>query len=775
MTTTGNNYPNPLDDFRSHSYHFVLTVASTTRAFAGFQGDRIQDLLSGVSTLKIGESVKSNQDDIYLVIDTRRFSQFSITSLETTHTFGSGKTGNPAVPLGFMNMHVMDSTGFTFLPFLQWLLNDRMQTTKSSAFFMLSVIFVGHKIDGTTETISTCNAIYSLMTAECEVNHSGSTYVLEFNDTGISPQHSGSGEHLTNIGTISSVTSKDRQDTLGGMLDSFEELLNVQSLRFYQKFKNLAFAESEDAARYSAFATTSSAEKFVAAGSTGRPGKLVQYMITLPQQWRDFKITSAKKSLNKESTFELQNGYKGPTEAERRKAGFYGMSVGEQQKFMAEYKKQQQDKQAAEDAKKAETKKHLTATGGEYSEITFNKSTNIPDAIKHILETSVELLQLSSDAAKKAGTAQQFSIKTSITSDDDTFLIHFDILPTYLERDVIKKPAERNSVKPGSSERQVVSSQQDPIVKNVIEYDYIFTGNNSHIKELKIGFDPMSVVALDTTMSIGRSRFATNAAEAGQRAAGAQSASQGVPASLGSAPLVRRGDPIFLPLRSKDQQMNNGTQKNENKTEEEAIQEFKAKQEYTITFAEMHRISSLNLELTVRGNPSIIKKYSDVEEKGGVAPHGKIITGEALRNISGDASVKNATETYIREVSKNLQTSKEQYYQNFIKPKIEAIGQAHRARDSLLNNIDTSTLPVFVKINIKTPNVDASGDFIKYSDFAADTPKFINEGLFFDGPYIIHSITTRISGDSFDHQMSLIPYTVDSPQTTSGSKPKTQV
>jgi hypothetical protein len=90
LTNSGNNYPNPLDNFRSYSYHFILSMSSTTESFRKMMGNNSgrSPLIDAVNNVKqLGDEIVVDNSKAYLVLDTRRFSQFSITDFDTIKLF----------------------------------------------------------------------------------------------------------------------------------------------------------------------------------------------------------------------------------------------------------------------------------------------------------------------------------------------------------------------------------------------------------------------------------------------------------------------------------------------------------------------------------------------------------------------------------------------------------------------------------------------------------------------------------------------------------------
>jgi hypothetical protein len=78
-----------------------------------------------------------------------------------------------------------------------------------------------------------------------------------------------------------------------------------------------------------------------------------------------------------------------------------------------------------------------------------------------------------------------------------------------------------------------------------------------------------------------------------------------------------------------------------------------------------------------------------------------------------------------------------------------------------MNNVDVSTLPVFVQLNIRAPNADINGNFL------AEGGLFTN-GFFFNGPYQLLMVNSRFSGGDFSQTMTLIPYNIDGSYSESG-------
>lgn len=717
MTTTidprqiKNDYPNPLDSFRSYSYHFILTLASTTQAFADMIGtkDKPAPLLSAVNAAKApGEAFTiGSGSTAYLLIDTRRFSQYTITDLEMQHMYGTGDAANPTVPTSAMEMTLLDTTGMTFFNLLMDTFRNKIQTTRSSAFFLLSIIFTGHKDDGTTETIATCNIPLMLLTMGFSLDTKGSTYNISFMEMEGAPSRGAAMEIMNSMGYVKTLTTKGRPRTLGGMIASLEEQLNIQSLGFFQKYSNEALRNAG------------------AGASNLKLGKLVQYMITIPEKWSNFVPSLAGRSRSKELAFIAEGG--DPNEA-----------------------KEQAEK--TDDGIKLDV-------GNDYSQLSFSSTVTIVDAIKTILESSVEFLELASEDRRLAGNAIAFKTIPTVTCDDNTYVVHFDIYPYFLPKiDPAKKEETGNKINAGS--KNVIGSANT--IQNLMTYNYIFTGKNSHILDMDIKYLPESAVALDVDLDLGKTRFATNAA-AGQSKTEIDKASDSSKKKTSSySPDIRAGDPIFFPLQSLDQQNNATALKNESPGSDEGLNAMRAKQQYTTTYAYIHFLSSIELEMTIRGNPNLLRKFSDRGLRG-IAPHYAIVDANAIRKIGQSTADPGANFKSILQQS--VASSKSKYYRDYVYPRIASFEKANNSgTDVLIDGPDVSVLPLFCKINILAPNVDFTGDFKKNDDGTSQA--LFTDEFFFNGPYMVLLITTKFSGGDFTQTLNMIPYDVSGTVTT---------
>lgn len=708
--STGKNYPNPLDNFRSYSYQFILTAASTTQAFVDQIGspESPSPLLSAVTqATRPGQSftVGNGKSEVYLLIDTRRFSQYSITELQMSHTYGTGDRANPTTPMATTHMEIIDTTGISFFNMMMDLFRTKLQSSKFSTFFLLSIIFVGHKDDGTTETVSTCYIPMTLVTMGFSFDASGSKYQIEMTEQEGGTSRGGSGSQQMNyLGTVKSVSTKGTDNNLGGMMDSLEDALNAASLKFYQKYANDAVTKT---------------------GPDGGPmklGKLVQYMINIPDDWRKMPISTATRSHNEELMF--------PAKTKTNTS-----------------------------APPAANEFNLTKLEASpaYSEMKFSEATTITDAVKSILESSIDFLSLQSEDNKKSGQAIAFKTLMALTSDETTYLIHIDVYP-YLVPNVANTPdIGASSLKTGQANIDTANDQS-----NIIEYNYLFSGLNNAIIDFKIDYMPeAATMALDSSLNIGAPRFAQNAAE-GQKKSDVARAASGEKTSATFSPDLRSSDPIFMAVQTKDQKNNNATQKAaEAIPADQAAAVLKAKQEYTKTMADVHFLTTTSVEITVRGNPNIISKYADKNTRGGPIPHDLMIGTSNIAMAVTDGILN----TLAGQNKIALKTAKDSYRTKYYQPRIDAVLKPKTTKDPLINNLDVSVAPLFVKINIYAPNMDYEGNAVDAS------AGMFTDAFFYNGAYRVLFIETHFQGGEFTHDITLVPSLLISSQNDGPSKP----
>jgi len=703
------NFANPLDRFRSFSYHYVMTVSNTTEAqrkLTSITGTR-SSFFDVVNNVPLGGKLDMD-DDAYLILDTRRFSQFTVQSFTTEQIYGTGPVDNPSVPASASTLKIYDSTGLSFYNYMMDILQNKLKSTRTSALFMLAITFIGHTDDGNTEKISECFIPMIMLQMGFEFTYKGTEFELMMHEVKGNP--SKAQPAMADLGGILSISTEGRPNTIGGMIQCLEDSLNMDSLSFYQKYTNKALEIADEAQK----------SKFTQAG------KLVQYMITIPREWREFKVDTATMSKHIEQVFQA--------------AKLDQTSKANQIKAQA----------IAQGNSPAEANKARD------SYISFSEGMSIFDAIKVVLESSQEYLDLGSMEKRLDGKAQVHKTLLSVTSDKRTYVLHYDILPFSAPKAKLVDSGGGSIDRRFRTVDDVEAGQQnspDKMVKNLIEYDYIFTGNNNHILDLKVVFVPESVVGLDRDIDLGQQRFARTAV-AGTSVKDMEKNQEGfVKKTKDFATLVKPGDPLFMPGKTSDESTGAAGIQNEEMKQEDAQKAIHRKQDHTSTLAFFHFVSTQSLQVTIRGNPNLLRKYADVNTRGGIAQHPSSLIGtDILDNL-----VKNkldVEQVFRSSISNTLKNAKDQYFDEHVQPIIDKTTGSIDEGGGLKGG-DVAIGPLFVKLNIKAPNVDANGNSLNPNELYTD--KF-----FYSGAYMVLQIVHEFNeSGGFTQTMMLVPADYD--------------
>jgi hypothetical protein len=160
----------------------------------------------------------------------------------------------------------------------------------------------------------------------------------------------------------------------------------------------------------------------------------------------------------------------------------------------------------------------------------------------------------------------------------------------------------------------------------------------------------------------------------------------------------------------------------------------------------MHFVSNLQVDLAIRGNPALYRRYSDVALTGGVPPHGISLSVSAVDNI---ANVPTAGVTAAaQQLMSSINTARANYYNSYVKQIIESKSPMYRA--------------VTARLVIKTPNVDVEGEF-------KDSTLLYTDEFFFKGRYSILTAKHLFVDGKFSQELTLIPEDADGGFSRQGS------
>ena len=423
---------NPLDDFQSYSVHYVLLACRTTVAAKEFADDTqaVASLQAIENAKYLGSPVEfgNSSEDIFLILDTRRFGQFSVESLKyDVYINGLQKGASTSNLAADLSMVVLDSVGISFANFMQWLMDEQMKTNYDGLVFMLRTIFVGHNADGTSSTVQTETIPMHLTRMEINLDFAKGAYTLEF-----MPNMNFDVNRYGRFLTVSSATTytSGADNLLGGLVNSFESELNRKSTQYFDSVQKTV----QDAAK--SRGTTAAAL-----------GRKVQYMITIPERWNTFKVIGANPNERLETLF--QRTTPGTTPPAPKGGEIKNVAVG-------------------------------VARGTELTKALTTIFSQVPEV--------AELGNFASQKPGKAGGVTFYKYLVGITSDDTVMTVHVDVVefrvPDIFTRD--KKDANSVSTDDSAFYKTMPDGRRIPL--DFVEYDYIFTGKNKDILnfEMKI-------------------------------------------------------------------------------------------------------------------------------------------------------------------------------------------------------------------------------------------------------------------------------------------------
>lgn len=568
---------NPLDAFNTYSVHYVMLACRTTVVAQQFASDDDKAMATSLAAIDavraLGDPVVlgGNANDVFLMLDTRRFSQFTVESLKYDVLINGlqrgASTSNLAVDL---SMTILDSAGISFANFMQWLMDTQMKCNYDGLIFMLRTIFVGHKPDGTSETVQSETIPMHLNKMEINLDFAKGAYNLEF-----MPNMNFDVNRYNRWLTVWLATTyhTGKGNKLGALITSFEKELNTKSADFFNGVQNTLAAVNGGA-------------------KVQTLGRKVQYMITLPSKdWANFDVTGATPG--------------GAPEI----------------KFFA-------------DLPKKDEKTGTTSGQIKDSTTAVKPSLTIPKALDAIFKQCPDVAKLG-NFKTNTNTSDEyvtfFKYIVGITSDNDIVMVHVDVVEFKVPNIIAQEqPKNKNTsiVTQQENEFYVTTDLGNGVIKreprNFIEYDYIFTGMNKDILNFDMKIQDFQFL-LASNMRIGDDAMRNVTDRSGDT-------NQPKPAP-GSDELIytRQYDPIIMPTDTEAALKNFSSYSLLLKTKEQAQELKDQRQKYTKNLSTFYAGSPITVALTIRGNPLIMHKFN----MGKLLKHVKSAPGSQSVEITG--------------------------------------------------------------------------------------------------------------------------------------------
>lgn len=674
--------PNPLDNFATYSTHFImLACRSTTRAREFADAAAATTLQAVNDTEYLGDAVKwqGSTSDVYLVMDTRRFSQFTVEKFHSEVKINGNQDSGAGHGNFFsaIKMTIIDSVGISFMNYLQWLLDSKMQCGFDGMIFMLRVIFVGHNVDGTTETVQTVTIPMWMKSMSVNLDYAKGTYECEFMPNfnfGVKEGH-----RWLQIGTATNFKNTTG-NTLGQMVQSFEDTLNTLSATIY------------------------------AAG--GGRGRKVQYMITLPTKgwaemaWNGGSVENA-----------LERDFK---------------------KKQEEAKKQEQ-KEAAKPGTTAEN----AALASFASADPGATITQVLDLMfKQVNEVRAKGAQATSDPTEPI---VFYKYLVSITSDDAGFTVHVDVIEFSVPNVKPQKPNQQTFDE--ATKKFYVQTTQNGITnwipKSYCEFDYIFTGKNIDILHFDMKIENL-LLLLNSSVRVSEGQLFGDSLSDGQKPTikdnPSSTGNDGKHASQASADMrpVRPYDPVLIPLVSREEKTN-FSQYAPSRTDKTNKLLVDTSLAYAQNLSAFYARSPIHIDIEIKGNPDIFEKFNINKP----AVHASPVTDTASSVSAANLTVKS---DYRKDLEQKI--LKTQGATEGTRPGTFAVSNS-------LGNESFAVAPVFVKVNIKGPNVDPrsavpESELVNGADFAKE--------VLYENFYRVMQVTNTIERGVFKQSLQLFSH-----------------
>ena len=674
---------NPLDEFSTYSVHYVMLACRTTEDAKEFtnEANNAATLAAIEQVDLLGEAVPyGNRDTAFLVLDTRRFSQFTISDLKYDVLINGvekgGSTGNLATTV---NMTIIDSVGIPFLNFLQWLLDYKMQTNFDGVIFMLRVIFVGHKPDGKTETVQTITIPMHLFKLELNLDHAKGVYNAEFmpNMNFDVRRH----DRWVNIANVTTYYTGKGINKLGPLVHDFERQLNDRSEAFFNSVKQIADTSAGGA-------------------SPGKFGRQVKYMITIPKEWEEFTFNGASMAAATETMFKKPNAEK-DAKAPQPKVG-----------------------EVLDSNLSVEPGTTITAV----LDTMFRQVSQIADLAAGRRENGKE---------GKEGFVTFYKHFVGLTSTDAFVVVHVDVVEFQVPNVSIN--STQNVGTNADQFYQMVDGKRIP--KNYAEFDYIYTGKNADILNFDLKLQDLQFL-LASNMKLGAGAVA-GVSEHGQTDRKVADAKR---SELVNA---RAYDPLIMPRLSKDE-LENFAKFASLTARQPGADLNKAAQDATRNLSMFYAMSPITAVMTIRGNPDIMAKFN----QNSFLPTPKVSGGSSSGSSGSQAGTDRPAELdrvqyradFMRQIIENNMDSQGQATIE------QGAGGALRVVRTL-GSANYASTPVFVKINIKGPNVDfRTSDLVRGEDFS--------KAILNDNYYVVMKVTNKIEGSNFTQDLELYSHNV---------------
>ncbi|WP_407308205.1 hypothetical protein [Acinetobacter sp.] len=438
---------NPLDRFQTYSIHHIIVACRSTEDAKAFLDDsqNVKTLAAINDVPQLGEPITGVNQNSFLVVDTRKFSQFTVDNLKYETLIGN-VDDHTNLPTN-MEMVLTDHSGISFVNFIQWLVDEQMGTSFDGIVFVHRIIFIGHTPEGTTETVQSVSLPCLFFSIQLNLELGKGTYTMKMQPT--ANFNTRAHARWVNIGTASRYFTGKGTNFLGDIINSFETQLNNASAAYYAEVQS----------------TMQSTGKT----KNGQPyGRLVTYMITIPKEWERFPFSGAATAAATETIFKREKA-----NADLVKTNGKG-------------------------TKDAKTGQPLDTN------LSVAAGLRITEVLDIIFSQVKDIAELGA-GVKNKDSVTFYKHFVGITSNDQYVTVHVDVVPFEVPNIV---PVKGKQAADGEAYKKYFTSLDDGalIPKNYAEFDYVFTGNNKDILSFDVKFQELMLL-LQSDLNIGPNVF----------------------------------------------------------------------------------------------------------------------------------------------------------------------------------------------------------------------------------------------------------------------------
>jgi len=332
----------------------------------------------------------------------------------------------------------------------------------------------------------------------------------------------------------------------------------------------------------------------------------------------------------------------------------------------------------------------------------------VPEILDIIFSQTLQVQELANFKKTPGESLKFYKHVLTITSDDLSYTVHIDVAefvvpnaPQVIKSNALPNPSNLFDQKDGKN-----------VPKNYLEYDYIFTGLNTDVLSLDLKIENLNFILMQGS-KIGQGALFSKANDAQKQKDGTVLTND-----TGTAVGRHSKDPVFLRTLTRNEKTNFSNLGSTKKDSTGSAQSIS--QQYTRNIADLYSLAN-QAKMTIRGNPEYFTKI-------------------ALSQIPKHTSALTLNDNSVSKVNDTVKSSWRTEFD-------EKILKLNNSLTGVLSGPSIASTPIFVKVNIKSSNVDFKTlEPIAGQDF---TKEFLSDNYYW-ATVIRHKIDNSIFTQEFD-------------------------